>query len=225
MMPIACAWAAAALFAADVAMHLTAIARRREMLRRVTKVLLMPLLALAFLLFWLVLSQAALPWIVIAALMLGCAGDTLLLNHHHRIGLPVGLACFSAGHVLYIVQIWRLVTPPAWRAAALIALLYIAVAGLFYRKLFPHLPGKFRMPALLYTLLLTALSASAAMAAFSLRLGASVVWVGTLLFMLSDSILSFEVFRGESSHGNLKVMSSYIAAQACLSAGFLLWAV
>jgi heme/copper-type cytochrome/quinol oxidase subunit 3 len=47
-MPTAIFILAAALFAADAAAHLAAVAQKKERLRRVTKVLLMPLLALAF---------------------------------------------------------------------------------------------------------------------------------------------------------------------------------
>ncbi len=221
MIPFACA--AALLFTADSAVHLAAVANRRETLRRVTKLLLMPLLALTFCLFWTSLSPESVPWLVVAALALGFGGDAFLLDRHFSPGLPLGLACFFAGHVLYMIQIWCLTPAPSWRAAVLVPLVYAAVAVLFYRKLYPHLPGKYRIPALAYTLMLCALSSSAVMSAFSLHIGSTIVLAGTLLFMLSDSILSFEVFRGESRHGNVKVMSSYIAAQACLSAGFLVW--
>ena len=215
--------AAGALFVADTAAHLFAVAHKKERLRRVTKVLLMPLLALTFSLLWLSFFSGAFPWVVVAGLLMGCAGDTLLLNHHHKAGLPLGLAAFSAGHVLYIVQIWRTAVPPAWWAVAVLALAYCAVVSWVYKKLWPYLQKAFRFAALGYMLLISALSFSAAAAAAaSFSLGAALLLSGTLLFMLSDGILSFEVFRRETRGGHLKVMAPYIAAQALIAAGFLL---
>ena len=216
------AWASTGLYAADIAVHLTAVAQKKERLRRISKVLLMPLAALTFSLWWFSISDAALPVLVVAGLLMGCLGDTLLLNHHHKIGLPVGLASFSAGHVLYIVQIWRISAPPAWWVFVLLVLVYGAGVACLYVRLFPYLPKAFRVPSLAYMLLISSLSVSAAAAALkSFTPGAALVLAGTLLFMLSDGILSFEVFRTETHASHLKVMVPYIAAQTLISAGFL----
>jgi uncharacterized membrane protein YhhN len=53
-------------------------------------------------------------------------------------------------------------------------------------------------------------------------MGTVSLFAGTLLFLLSDTILSFEIFKGETKNGNLKVMITYIAAQILISVGFLL---
>jgi len=215
-------WASTVLYAVDIAVHLMAVAQKKERLRRITKVLLMPLAALTFSLWWLSVSDAALPWLVVAGLLMGCAGDTLLLNHHHKVGLPLGLASFSVGHVLYIIQIWRITVAPAWWIFVLLALVYGAGVACLYVRLFPYLPKAFRVPSIAYMLLISSLSVSAAAAAIpAFTLGAALVLAGTLLFMLSDGILSFEVFRTETHASHLKVMVPYIAAQTLISAGFL----
>jgi len=221
-MPNAFVWISAGLYAIDIAVHLTAIAQKKERLRCITKVALMPLAALTFAFAWFSVSEAALPWLVVAGLLMGCAGDTLLLNHHHKAGLPLGLASFSVGHVLYIIQIWHLWAPPTWWIFVLLALAYGACVAWMYTKLFPYLPGAFRAAALVYMLLICTLSLSAA--AFAIRsfsLGTALLLLGTLLFMLSDGILSFEVFRSETRGSHLKVMVPYIAAQTLIAAGFL----
>jgi uncharacterized membrane protein YhhN len=196
---------------------------KRERLRRFTKVPLMPLLALAFSLCRVSFSAEPLPWTVIAALLLGCAGDTLLLNHHHPVGMPLGLAAFSAGHALYTVTIWRLTPTPAWWLIATLIAVYGGGVALIYKKLRPYMPKAYRAMGLLYMLLISTMGASAAADALTtLEAGAFVLLVGTLLFMLSDSILSFEIFRGETRGSNLKVMIPYIAAQTFLATGFWL---
>ncbi|MEL7602012.1 MAG: lysoplasmalogenase family protein, partial [Bacillota bacterium] len=157
-MPNAFVWVSAGLYAADVAVHLTAVAKKNERLRRVTKVMLMPLLALTFALAWFAVADAPLPVLVIAGLMMGWLGDTLLLCRRHRIGLPLGLASFAAGHALYIIQIWRGSPSPAWWVIALLALAYGACVACVYARLFPHLPRVYRVPALGYMMLISALS-------------------------------------------------------------------
>ncbi len=222
-MPSTFAWISAGLYAADVAVHLTAVAKKNERLRRITKVMLMPLLALTFVLVWFCVTQAALPVLVVAGLMMGFLGDTLLLNHHSKIGLPLGLVSFAAGHVLYIVQIRRAAAPPAWWIMALLAFAYCACVAVMYTRLYPYLPKIFRVPALVYMLLISALSLSAASVAIRLlSLGAALLFSGTVLFMISDGILSFETFRSETKSSHLRVMVPYIAGQTLIASGFLL---
>lgn len=222
-MPYTFAFIVGALFVVDAAAHLVAIAKQKERLRCVTKVLLMPLLAAAFVIGWLSLSSGALPWLVVAALLMGCAGDTFLLNHHHPAGFPLGLASFAVGHVLYIIQIISIITAPAWWVIVLFSAVYLAVAGIIVKTLLPDVPKPLLPAGIFYFLLLCTLNVTAVsgmLADFSA--GAVVLFAGALLFMLSDSILAFEVFRGETKNSNIKIMVPYIAGQALLAAGFLL---
>ena len=217
------AWAVGALLVVDTAVHLIAIAKKKEGLRRASKALLMPLLALAFLLFWLSRSSQAPPWLVIAGLMTGWAGDVFLFNHHHPVFFPLGLVSFAAGHVLYIVQMFSIFAAPAWWFVALLAAAYVTAAGLLLKGVLPHVPNKLRPAGIFYFLLLCTLGVTALsgmIAGFSA--GAVVLFAGVLGFQLSDSMLSFEIFRGDTKNGNIRVMSAYIAGQALIAAGFFL---
>jgi hypothetical protein len=212
------------LLIADIVLHITFIARGKETLRCLTKALLMPLLAVSFVLLWTALSTAPLPWLLLGGMLAGCAGDISLFDHHHPVGVPLGLGFFSVGHVVYLVLMFRLAPPPAWWLIAAVVAVYGAGAFMTYKKLLPFLPMAMRIPALCYMLLLCVLSATAAVAALStFILGAFVLLAGTLAFLLSDTILSFEMFRGETAHSHIKVMIPYIAAQVFIAAGFFLW--
>ncbi len=216
-------YAAGALFAADIALHITVVVCRKEALRCVTKVLLIPLLTLAFSLLWVEISSAPLPLLVALGLLAGSAGDICLLDHAHPPGVKLGLAFFSVGHVLYLAQLYQLMAPPAWWLVAALAVVFGTGAALAYKKLRPYLPKLMHIPALLYMLLLCVLSASAAAdAVSSLEAGAFVLLSGALLFMLSDTILSFEIFKGETRLSHAKVMTPYIFAQILIAAGFFL---
>jgi len=215
---------ACTLFAADIALHIVFIVRGKDTPRCLTKALLTPLLAVSFLLLWSALSTAPMPWLVLLGIIAGCAGDISLFDHHHRIGVPLGLVFFSAGHVLYLLQLLRLTPAPAWWLIVAAVVVYGAGAAVTYKKLLPYLPKLMRIPALLYMLMLCVLSAAAAIAALTVfHVGAFVLLAGTLAFLLSDTVLSFEMFRGETTCRHLKVMIPYIAAQILISAGFFLW--
>jgi uncharacterized membrane protein YhhN len=216
-------YAAGALFAADIVLHVAAIVARKETLRCFTKVLLMPLLTFVFALIWARVSLSPLPLFVALGLLAGSAGDICLLDHTHPPGVLLGLLFFSIGHVLYLIQLFALMTPPTWWLVAAAAAVYASGAALTYKSLFPYLPGQMRVPALAYMLLLCTFSASAAVYALSsLSAGAFVLLGGTLLFLLSDTVLSFEIFRGETKLSHAKVMTPYIAAQVLIAAGFVI---
>lgn len=215
--------AAGGLFIVDVIVHLAAIGRQKESLRRVSKVLLMPLLALCFIFMWRDAGDAPVPWYVIAALLFGCVGDACLIDHHHPIGFPLGLIAFSIGHVLYILQMLQITAAPALWMIVLLIVVYGAGTAMTFKKLTPFLPKKLWGGCLFYMLLLCILSATAAAGVLTdFSAGTVCLFAGTLLFLLSDTILSFEIFKGETKNGNLKVMITYIAAQVLISVGFLL---
>lgn len=214
---------AGGVFIVDVFLHLAAIARRKETLRRVTKVLLMPLLALCFFLLWRSAGDEPVPVYVLVALLFGCVGDACLIDHHHPVGFPLGLVAFSVGHVFYIVQMLQITAAPALWMIALLIIVYGAGVTMTLKRLTPYLPKKLWGGSLFYMLLLSTLSATAAVGVLTgFSLGAVCLFAGTLLFLLSDTILSFEIFKGETQNGNLKVMITYIAAQILISTGFLL---
>jgi uncharacterized membrane protein YhhN len=214
---------AGGVFIVDVIVHLAAIAKEKENLRRVTKVLLMPLLALCVMFIWRDAGDEPVPWYMIAALLFGCVGDACLIDHHHPIGFPLGLIAFAIGHVLYILQMLQITAAPVLWIIVLLAAVYGAGTVMTFKKLTPFLPRKLWIGCLLYMALLSTLSATAAVGVLSgFSMGTVSLFAGTLLFLLSDTILSFEIFKGETKNGNLKVMITYIAAQILISVGFLL---
>ncbi len=220
---IALTWSAIALFCIDTAIHFITIVKQKERLRRITKALLMPLLTAAFVLFWFPFSSSTLPYLVVLALLMGCAGDIFLFDAHNPALFPLGLASFAAGHVLYIIQIISIMSAPAWWVVALLAAVYLTVSAIVSKKLLSHVPKGLLPAVIAYTLLLCTLSVTAAcgmLAGFSA--GFALIFAGTLLFLLSDSILSFDVFLGTTRNSDLKIMATYIAAQTLITAGFLI---
>ena len=116
----------AGLYLADAAVHIFAcINKNLLMLRRVSKCLLMPLLAACYMLFAHAPSS-----LVIAAILFGFAGDLVLLYRPRKWAFPAGIFAFATGHVFYIVSFAkRIVVSPPWYLFALCAVITIACAA------------------------------------------------------------------------------------------------
>ena len=183
------------------------------MLRRVSKCLLMPLLAVCYLLYAKTPSPLAL-----AGILFGFAGDVLLLFRPRRWAFPAGILAFATGHVFYIVSFAkRIAVVPPWYLFALCALLTVACAGILTLYLWKGLPKKLRPPSFLYMLVIGSMVSSTAL--FTLYGITAHRWlaaVGGVLFALSDTTLSIDAFHHPIRHRSILVMSTYIAAQTLI---------
>ena len=208
---------AGACFTADAVLHLVACFRRMTRLRRVTKVLLMPLLAALYLL----LAPAPHAFVVIA-LVLGCLGDLFLLFQKKSMTMLIGMCAFALGHIFYIAAM--LSTKPAFHLSiALCVLIAVGWMSFVVRKLLPTAPKSLRKPGFFYALLLSGTCLSALyLLLVTQNLLYLISFAGGCLFMISDTILTGQTYRKETKHGNFYVMLTYILAQLLLVTGFAL---
>ncbi|WP_416961080.1 lysoplasmalogenase [Streptomyces sp. Agncl-13] len=176
----------------------------------VAKPLLMPLLA----------AYAALrgaPRLLVAALLFGWGGDTLLLSDTDPAFLA-GMACFAAGHLCYLALFRTYGSPKsAPRArAGLLAVGYAVALAATVTLLWPDLPADLRVPVAGYSALLTAMACAAAV-----RLGL-VAGLGGALFMASDTLIATGVADWpQPPRPDFWIMLTYVAAQFLLVQGVL----
>lgn len=202
------------LYGIAVALHIFACAsKNRLMLRRVSKCLLMPLLALCYVLFAKTFSPN-----VLAAILFGFAGDLVLLFRPRHWAFPAGITAFAAGHVFYIVSILSaLPQKPAWYWFALLGIISLTSAGALLKYLWKGLPKKLRPPSFLYMLLIGAMASCAILFGF---FGMSpFCWfaaLGGVLFVASDATLAIDAFKHPVKYRSVVVMSTYIAAQTLI---------
>lgn len=167
----------------------------------VAKPILLPLLAAYA-------ATRGAPKILVAALLFGWAGDVFLLSDADWAFL-VGMGCFAAGHVCYLVLFGRRRTSP------LLGLVYAVVLGATVVALWPGLPADLRIPVAGYSLLLTA------MAYRSSSLGV-LTGIGGALFLLSDTLIATGIADWPQLPApDFWVMLTYIAAQYLLTEGTL----
>ncbi|MWA10235.1 lysoplasmalogenase [Streptomyces sp. BA2] len=194
-----------AAFALAAAGDLAALLAGWDAGHTVCKPLLMPLLA------GYVLTVKG-PRPLIAALLFGWGGDTLLLFDADPAFLA-GMGSFAAGHICYLALFKRHGTPRArgaWLVAAYATALIATVA-----LLWPDLPPDMRGPVAGYSLLLTAMAFGAT------RLGLTAA-AGGALFLLSDTLIATGVAEWpQAPRPDFWIMLTYIAAQFLLVSGVL----
>ncbi|MDQ0580148.1 lysoplasmalogenase [Streptomyces rishiriensis] len=192
------------LFALFAVIDLLSLAVDADAGHVVAKPLLMPLLAA-----WAALRGA--PRLLVAALLCGWGGDTLLLFDADAAFLA-GMASFAAGHVCYLVLFARVGRPHA--RGALLAPCYAIALIATVALLWPDLPADLRLPVAVYSTLLTAMAFSA-----TTRLG-PVAGAGGALFLLSDTLIATGVADwAQPPRPDLWIMLTYIAAQVLLVLG------
>lgn len=195
-----------ALFGLAAALDLLSLAVGHDPGHTVTKPLLMPLLA----------AYAALrgaPRLLVAALLFGWGGDTLLLSDADPAFLA-GMACFAAGHICYLA-LFRAYGSARARSG-LLAVGYAAALAVTVALLWPDLPADLRIPVAGYSTLLTAMACAAAT-----RLGL-VAGLGGALFMVSDTLIATGVADWpQPPRPDFWIMLTYVVAQFLLVQGVL----
>ncbi|MEG1523509.1 MAG: lysoplasmalogenase [Clostridia bacterium] len=207
-----------ALFLMDCALHLYACwPPEKHKLRRISKCLLMPLLAC-----WYFFAAQAFSPLVFAGILCGFLGDAFLIVPEKSWTFICGLASFSAGHICYIgYMLGQLNMPPNLLLVILSSFVYLFGIACTMKSLWPTLPKLMFAPCLFYMLLISFMSLCALL--FAIEQGtftASLVFIGSLLFVVSDSILSYVTFRKRISYRYVIVMGTYILAQTMISASF-----
>lgn len=176
----------------------------------VTKPLLMPALAA----FVVVASRPARPAVLpIAGLLFGAAGDAALLGD--GLWFLVGMGAFALGHVCYLTAFLRSGVGAGLRRRWWIPAGYLAVWAVLMAVIWPGLDNGLRVPVLGYSLLLTAMAASAA------GTGRLVAAVGGALFLVSDGLLALGLSDVDFGGRSAAVMPTYLAAQLLIALALL----
>lgn len=157
------------------------------------------------------------------AILASLAGDVLLMGGDaYFVG---GLAAFLLAHVAYIYVFLRshqnASEPGMLRRRPWLALAFVAYGGLLVMVLWPSL-GSLWLPVCVYALVIT-LMALAALNRWQRVPHRSFTWVflGALLFVVSDSLIALDKFSLEIPWAHGWIMLTYMAAQYLIVMGLL----
>ncbi len=178
--------------------HLVTIAVGEPWSEAITKVLLMPALAI-----WVWLRGG--PVTLLIALAASLVGDFLLQIDH----LVPGMAAFGVAHVCYVLLFSRRATQRSLVVVAAYGVLWIGVLALLWPDL-----GDVRVQVAAYSLLLIATAVTSAWNGW--RSG-----VGGAVFLLSDALIGVELAGLGFGARPYLVMATYCAAQYLLASSLV----
>lgn len=146
--------------------------------------------------------------LVCAGLLFSLAGDVFLMLPRDR--FVAGLASFLAAHLFYVAAF---ASRPARLGAPLVLAMLLVYGLVLLRALWPRL-GTLRAPVAVYAAALLVMAWQAAERWAMLgTTPALLAALGAGLFVVSDSVLAWERFRGGRAHGQAVVLGTYYAAQ------------
>lgn len=206
------------IYFALVLVHLCCILFGATKIQRATKPFLMPLLGVWA---WVATGGTA-NWLLLAGIFFGFLGDTLLLFDKQQWSVIAGIGAFGVGHILYTILLAsdRVMPGMVWRIAVPVALALVVL--FIYNRLSPSLPKEMRIPVIFYIVVICAMSLAAIwrfLGAPGLATGLAAV--GSVLFIVSDSVLAFQLFSKKTRIGGFVVMLTYLAAQTLIVFGVL----
>jgi uncharacterized membrane protein YhhN len=167
---------------------------------------------------WAALSGA--PYLLILALALSAIGDAFLAGDPKRFLLP-GMAAFLAAHLAYIALFAGLAPAPFTAATGFVFAALLTPGAWLIAHLWKDF-GEMRWPVIAYTLVI------AGMGAVATRLPGQMwpVMLGAALFIASDAVLSFNLFKlkeGSPAHAitSRLLWALYYGGQALIAYGLL----
>ncbi|MFX1377287.1 MAG: lysoplasmalogenase [Promethearchaeota archaeon] len=190
-----------------------------------TKPLLMPLLIL-FYFFGVVRSTSVndVDWLIIVALLGGCAGDIFLMLKNEEKWFLFGMAAFLINQIFYIISFFLSISDISNYNAWGYFLLGPAVLILIFTV--PRFIDKtkdMKIPVLVYlvAILLMHVAAIFRLAEFQ-GLPFLFVYIGSISFIFSDACIAMNKWAGEFINARLIIMTTYILAQFYITLGLLL---
>jgi uncharacterized membrane protein YhhN len=147
--------------------------------------------------------------LVWAGIIASTAGDAALVIEGNA-PFMVGLGCFLAAHVTYVVAFAR---AGVWSAASWVGLALVAVATpALLRALWPGAAG-LRGPVVVYAAALSAMVVAAFSTVGSALPGAPLAAIGAVLFYVSDASLAVNRFVRPLRYGTLLSVGVYWLGQ------------
>ena len=189
-----------------------------------TKPLLMPLLIL-FYIFGVVdtTSITNVDWLIVIALLGGCAGDIFLMLENEDKWFLFGMGAFLINQIFYIISFFLSITDitnfDTWGYFLLGPAILVLV---FTVPRFIKKTEDMKIPVLVYliAILIMHIAAILRFAEFQ-GLPFVLVYVGSISFIFSDACIAVNKWAGEFINARLIIMTTYILAQFYITLGVL----
>jgi uncharacterized membrane protein YhhN len=167
-------------------------------------------LTMVFILLLAILGQATLPfyrYMIITGLVFSLAGDVFLMLPSDR--FVAGLVAFLIAHLFYIVAFVSEINVLIWWP-----LIPLVIYGIVIHTILAPSLGKLKLPVLVYVVIIL-IMVWLAWERWSQtgQSGALLASVGAVSFVISDTILAINRFRGAFKPARVLNLTTYFAAQ------------
>lgn len=170
-----------------------------------------------------ILAAISIP--LLLGMLCGYAGDLFLLKDSL---FTAGLAAFLCGHIFYIIAFAKdVVWQPSTALLLLVLVPYIVYILWLKKHLIPFVPKNMKAPVFVYMGAIVAMSVFAFLRFSAVGSGLSAEYIfytflGSVLFVASDSILAMTVFKRDvGSFMEVGVMITYVFAQFLIMWGMV----
>ena len=160
----------------------------------------------------------------VVALVFCWIGDVLLMFQGDEMFFIYGLVAFLSGHVLYVFSYKQMRDPESVHGLLSTQKfrfsfpIILAGTGLVV-VLLPHL-GELKIPVMIYALVITIMVLQALFRfGFTSKRSFTLIFVGALFFMISDSALAINKFMKPLPMASLLIMVTYMTAQYLIVEG------
>ena len=214
------------LFRITTTGQLIAVEKENQKWIYITKPLMMPLLALYYAVSSIQMNEF--DWLIVAALLAGCAGDTFLMLKGNENYFLLGMVSFLLGHIFYIISFILSMGTDIVLMSIAGPLLFIPVLVILYFT-FPRFKdkmGDYKIPVYVYMVAILLMHVFAILRGTQYPLYCScfiLTYIGSILFILSDSLIAVDKF-GEKKIPRIRsyIMETYILGQFLITMGVLL---
>lgn len=215
--------AALTLFVVISVIHLIKCFRQKQKWADITKFMLMPSLLLFFLAFSFVSIQtfSVLNLLIIIALIFSFLGDVALLFDREKQNFALGILFFAITQISYIIFaiLGAKVDYIPLIPGIVTAVIFLAVIIYSIMRTKKHLKG-LKPIVIAYGLILSSMSWLFIVFAFANpSIGLILAAVGSVLFILSDALVSAQYFLGDKAGMRFIIMKTYILAQVLIVFG------
>jgi uncharacterized membrane protein YhhN len=154
--------------------------------------------------------------IVLLALFFSCLGDTFLMfQKQNHLYFLLGLGSFLLAQVCYVILFRQEGQSRHFRW-----LPFISYSCLLLFFLLNKLPSDFKIPIIIYSVVITLMGIRASERKVSDR-SYQLVLIGAILFILSDSLIALSKFVVTIPLSGLWIMATYVVAQYLIIQGLL----
>lgn len=211
------------IFSIVTIMHLVYSLESDSKGRKDTKPLIVPSLILIYL-SW---NINSINKYLLMGLLFGFLGDYLLMSSRKQYS-SLGAVAFAIGHIFYIKTFLELNSGHLFfRFSYIIVIaLYIIYAIFVYKLVFKTMIEKEKnikiIGAVIYIVIIAAMSLTAYTAVAAGIRGMKITYIGTIMFIISDTCYLYRANINRGKYINFIVMLTYILAQLLIVLGFII---